>query len=328
MESEERGVASPSRAASRSKFAILGCFVGLLMFLSLIGCTAPGGLLKFRDADLPKATAKQPVTSCLALWQPTTGEGLDGLTCRGFAGQIFFFAGEKQLPSVVNGEVRIFVFDDQGTPEEQVKPIHQFVFPAEMWKYYLNRTKMGATYALFIPYTRKGSHTAQCSLRVKYTPANGPTLHSEMVNVLLKGSSESKDKDQDQLAGRKAKRDDSAADPELRKVARDFDSSTRRHHDPAVQLAAAAIEQPETRRRSQPLTAAERQRILNEARARANGKTVVSSDDFDPSDDEDNEVVYVRPDKPSSRKRDRTETDRPADPRSSIETLTIELPHR
>jgi hypothetical protein len=297
----------------------------LLVAALLPGCASTGGgLFKFGDRDFPKADEKHPVTRVMALWQPSTGTGLDGLTCRGFAGQIFFFAGEDELPAEVNGDVRIYVFDDQGSREDQVKPLHEFNFPADTWKHYLAKTKLGPTYVLFIPYSRKGQHPAQCSLRLRFTAPNGAVVHSDMVNVSLPGSSGSKNAES--LAKRQANRNGSDVDDSSRATEPDGDARPGTHRDPAVQLAAANIDQPATRRTARALTPAERQRIINEALARQNGASLATDGEDASPDDADDDVVYVRDDQPTTTSR-RPAANRPAtQDRSSVKTHTIELP--
>ncbi len=134
-----------------------------------------------------KATGSDPVMEVFCLWDDGEGRGLDGLPARGFAGQIMFFtAGQKEAVKI-DGDVRIYVFDDQGDAEEQARPIHQFDFTADAWNTYLRPSDFGGTYQLFIPYTRKGGHQAQCTLRVRYTPPGGQPLYSKPTTVTLKG---------------------------------------------------------------------------------------------------------------------------------------------
>lgn len=154
----------------------------------LCGC-ASTGLLKFGKEDFPKAGPKNPVKHVMAIWQPATGVGLEGRTCRGFAGQVFFITNDSPTPALIDGDVTIRLFDDQGSPEEQAKPIHQFQFDPDSWKSHARLGQLGLTYAVFIPYTRKGTHEASCSMMVSYTPrGGGPTLNSELVNADLPGT--------------------------------------------------------------------------------------------------------------------------------------------
>jgi hypothetical protein len=134
-----------------------------------------------------KATASDPVMEVFCLWDDGEGRGLDGLPARGFGGQIMFFTARQKEAVKVEGDVRIYLFDDQGDAEEQARPIHEFNFTADAWNTYLRPSDFGGTYQLFIPYTRKGNHQAQCTLRVRYTPTGGQPLYSKPTTVMLKG---------------------------------------------------------------------------------------------------------------------------------------------
>jgi len=136
----------------------------------------------------PQEGPNNPVVKVLSIWQPASGVDPEGKSARGFAGQIMFFTGKEQAISIVGGGVKIYVFDDQGSVEEQVKPIHIWDFKPEVWKALKVDSQMGPTYQVFIPYTRKGTHEANCSLRLKYEPLTGTPVPSEMVNVTLAGT--------------------------------------------------------------------------------------------------------------------------------------------
>jgi len=157
----------------------------ICLTLCLTGC-AGTGLFHFSN-DFPKPSLKNPVTRIVGLWQTAEGVAVNDAS-RGFSGQILFFANDEKLPVQVDGEVMIYVFDDQGSQEEQIKPIHQWRYPAESWNALLGKGPLGATYNVFIPYTRPGFHQADCTLRVRYTPKQGPTIYSEMVHIVLPGA--------------------------------------------------------------------------------------------------------------------------------------------
>jgi len=158
----------------------------LLLLWTSSGCQL---LNNAKLASLPEATIEHPVVEIICVWQPGEGTGTDGLPCRGFAGQVLFFAMGEKAPVRVNGKVRVYVFDDQGTEAEQELPIHQFDFDAVAFQNFLTNTNMGAAYQLFIPYTRKGTHAATCTLRVRYTPEEGSRVYSKMASLNLPGTS-------------------------------------------------------------------------------------------------------------------------------------------
>ena len=140
---------------------------------------------------IPTASAKDPVVSILCLWQPGEGHDPEGYPCKGFSGQILFLSNRASTPVRVEGEVRIYLFDDQGTAEEQTKPLRQFDFDKGSWDIHLAQTSLGPTYSVFVPYVRRGVSDAQCTLRVRLKPKFGPVVLSDFSNMPLNGTRKS-----------------------------------------------------------------------------------------------------------------------------------------
>ncbi len=152
------------------------------------GCTTPGLFSKWTHRnDTPKATATNPALRILCMWQPADGVGVDEKPARGVAGQIFFFTRGGVMPVEVDGDVRVFLFDDQGSEEQQGTPLEQFDFVKGSWKAQLVGTQFGPAYQLFVPYGRKGHHQTELALRVRLTPPSGPVIFSDMAKVVLPG---------------------------------------------------------------------------------------------------------------------------------------------
>lgn len=167
----------------------------LIALLALSGCTTSSLFSKLMHKQkFVKATAANPAVRCLCLWEPSEGVGVDNKPARGVSGQIFFFTRSDAASVVVDGDVRIFVFDDQGSADDQTQPLHQFDFVAGTWQAHLTSTQFGPAYQLFVPYSRKGRHQAELALRVRLTPPNGLPLYSEMAKVSLPGYERAKDK--------------------------------------------------------------------------------------------------------------------------------------
>ncbi len=99
---------------------------------------------------------------------------------------MFFAKGYKE-PVIASGDVRIYVFDEHGSNGDASLPLHQFDFPSAAWNSFLAPSNLGATYQIFIPYTRKGQNSASCSLRVRLTPEGGLPTYSKMATVELGG---------------------------------------------------------------------------------------------------------------------------------------------
>lgn len=150
----------------------------------LAGCTSLDLNLTDFSRTVDQTTS---VGELVCLWEAAEGVGLDGLPTRGFAGQILFFVKGQPQPVRVNADVRIYVFDNQGTSEEQSRPLHEFNFPSDVWNTYLTQTNLGAAYQLFIPYTRKGGNFAKCELRVRLTAPDRLPVYSKMAAITLPG---------------------------------------------------------------------------------------------------------------------------------------------
>ena len=155
----------------------------LSLLIPVMGCTT----IHFPfQKSMPKATAANPVTQVVCLWQQSEGRDPDGLPCRGFAAQVLFLSSRDGTPVTAEGDVRIYLFDDQGTVEEQTKPLHQFNFNNGAWELHLINSKyLGPTYNVFVPYTRRGTTHAACALRIRFTPKSGIPIFSDLTNLPL-----------------------------------------------------------------------------------------------------------------------------------------------
>lgn len=156
----------------------------LPILMSLAGCASLH--LPWSKDRVVRATARNPAVQVLCLWQSSTGRDPEGLPCRGFAGQIIFLSGRGTTPLAVDGDVRIYVFDDQGTLEERSVP-RMWDFDSAAWNMHLTNSSLGPAYSVFIPYTRPGSQQAACTLRLRLTPKDGQPIFSETASVILPG---------------------------------------------------------------------------------------------------------------------------------------------
>lgn len=176
----------------RQRYSVL-----LIALLACTGCTTTSLFSKLAHKQkFIKATADNPAVRCLCLWEAAEGTGVDNKPSRGVSGQIFFFTRGNVSSVEVDGDVRIYLFDDQGAPEDQAQPLHQFDFKEGTWKAHLTSTQFGPAYQLFVPYSRKGYHQADLALRVRLTPPNGMPLYSELARVSLLGYERAKEKDE------------------------------------------------------------------------------------------------------------------------------------
>jgi hypothetical protein len=157
----------------------------VLALTGLSGCATM--IIPWTGNKIPQATASNPVVQIVCLWEQAEGRDPEGVPCRGFAGQILFLANRHATPVEVHGDVRIYLFDNVGSAEEQSKPLRQFDFSSDAWKLHLTKSAVGPSYSVFVPYVRRGQHNAQCSLRVRLAPKDGPTIFSETSTLPLRG---------------------------------------------------------------------------------------------------------------------------------------------
>ncbi len=169
------------KAICKPRWAV--SWAALLMLTS--GCTT---LMWPSKAHFVKSGPHNPVVEIMCLWQPGEGQDSQGHPTRGFAGQIMFFTRNEAQAAQVDGTVRIYVFDDVGTIEEQGRPIKEFELTSEQWNANLYESALGAKYQVFVPYTRPGGYQAYCAIRVQFNPADGgPPVFSRMASVELPG---------------------------------------------------------------------------------------------------------------------------------------------
>jgi hypothetical protein len=157
----------------------------------MCGCQSVPFFSKFHYLE---ADSRHPLMEVLCVWEPAEGRGVDNAPARGFGGQILCFASGYKEPVKVRGDVRIYVFDDKGVNGDSSLPIHQFDFTADAWNTFLKPSSLGASYQIFIPYTRKGLDAANCTLRVRLTPEGGLPVYSRMATVALAGQGVEKKK--------------------------------------------------------------------------------------------------------------------------------------
>ncbi len=241
-------------------------FAVVFALLILAGCASPG-FFKFSKPDFPKTGLKNPVIRILGMWEPAEGI-FDNKSCRGFSAQILFFGQNGDLPAQVDGDVLIYVFDDQqGPTEDRAMPIRKFEYPAATWNAFLSKGPLGATYSVFVPYTRPGLHEAKCALRIHYIPKVGFPAYSEMVNVVLPGIKKVKEESQTGSATSTRNRDAAAEASQAEEAtrnpprARGFSATLPSREEIQDQLHAQ-------RPRAAELNSQERRRIMREATAR------------------------------------------------------------
>jgi len=245
------------------------------LLLAASGCSSLGNF-RLGQERIPQASPKNPIVQVLAMWQPGEGPGIDNKTTRGFVGTLYFFTSKSPIAAKTNGSVSVYLFDDQGEEEEQVKPLHHFIWESKDIAQLGQPGKLGQSYTVFIPYTRPGFHKAQCSLRVTYTPDAGSPVNSEMAYVALPGRKYRDHQESDQAGLKQRKRprtsedEEDAGTPEIRSLEMGRSNRTALPHSElarrieSIDLTALRKPKDSPALSAAPLNERERARIIRE----------------------------------------------------------------
>ncbi|MBC7968177.1 MAG: hypothetical protein H7Z17_19895 [Fuerstia sp.] len=167
----------------------------ILMMVIFSGCASSTSLI--RDPSIlvkdPLSIVGHPriernVARVVALWEPTTGKGLDDQNARGFAGQILFFGSGCETGARVHGTVNIYEYDnyDANSDEEPVL-LHTFAFDPDAWEVHRGVGTFGHSYSVFIPYMKHHKDQVHCGLKVEFIMEDGRRISTGTTEVLLQG---------------------------------------------------------------------------------------------------------------------------------------------
>lgn len=168
-----------------SKVALALC--GTIL-ISSVGCTTT--MLQSSKSVLtaPISFVRQGsdkrISKVLGLWEPSEGQGLDGTTSRGFAGQVMFFSFGKPSPVKVTGTVKVYLYEDYDPEQKDRQPKHVFTFVEDGWDAHRSEGTLGQSYNVFLP-AGETSASRTYGLRVEHTDRNGRVTRSPFTKVSL-----------------------------------------------------------------------------------------------------------------------------------------------
>ncbi len=128
---------------------------------------------------------RQRAVRILCLWEAAEGQGLDGRSARGFAGQILFFGSLDAAPIPVHGTVRIYEYENFHPDDIAAKPIHIFVFDDSGWNAHRAESTVGQSYNVFLPYVKRHNGMAMCALKVEFLSGDGRLISSPITEITL-----------------------------------------------------------------------------------------------------------------------------------------------
>ena len=167
----------------------------ILMLVIFSGCASSTALI--RDPALlvrdPGSIVGHPriernVARVVALWEPTTGKGIDDENARGFAGQILFFGSGCETGARVHGTVNIYEYDNYDpNSDDDPELLHTFAFDPEAWEVHRGAGTFGHSYSVFIPYMKHNKDQVHCGLKVELVLDDGRRISTSTTEVLLQG---------------------------------------------------------------------------------------------------------------------------------------------
>lgn len=150
---------------------------------------AGGGCARFdlrEDIPWSKAYGQEP-NKVVVTWTDTvlSQPGRSGV--RGFGGRIMFFGEDEQEPLEVDGTLTVYAFRENAATGERPQPDRKFVFPAEQFRKHYSKSKLGPSYSVWLPWDPAGGPQEQVSLMLRFEPAEGATVTSDLTRQLLPG---------------------------------------------------------------------------------------------------------------------------------------------
>ena len=125
--------------------------------------------------------------SVVAFWTDAV-QNVPGTTGkRGFGGRLYFYGKTPNKPVKVDGAVVVYAFDETNRDPRNVIPDKKFVFSRDQFKNLLEKTEVGPSYNLWLPWDEVGGQEKQISLIARFTSEKGEMCSSEQSKMLLPG---------------------------------------------------------------------------------------------------------------------------------------------
>lgn len=159
------------------------------------GCHAPGDW-KFADLynldkglpwtdDKPKPGIPARV---VGTWTDTVLRREGQTPQRGFGGRLFFYGRNSNDPILVDGQLVVYAFDENGREPTDNRPTRRYVFPPEQIALHESESKLGKSYSFWLPWDEVGGSQTEVSLICRFEPKGGPVVVSEQTRHLLPGT--------------------------------------------------------------------------------------------------------------------------------------------
>jgi len=169
--------------------------VALLSLLFVLGCHTPLAVKQIQAKNpLAKNAAKTPV-EIVDVWNSYAQTTTEGKTMRGMAGRVHFYDDPRKGRAVkVEGDLTVYVFDDNETDPARTKPLKVFQFKAEtLAQHYSHQKPLGHGYNFFLPIDEIGGEEKPLCIMVRFddklndTKLDDMPLIAQPINTILAG---------------------------------------------------------------------------------------------------------------------------------------------
>lgn len=171
----------PKTILPRRWWLILACAV------ILSGCSSlkilPTGLALPGQDDKPQQPA-----NIVAVWSDMVLQQPDGQAARGFGGRLTFYTAKAVKPVRVEGSLVVYGFEEEEGIPAKVQPDQKYVFTPEQFAQHYEKTGLGHSYAVWVPWDAAGGPHKEVSLIARFTPKNGQLVVGEQTRHVLPGS--------------------------------------------------------------------------------------------------------------------------------------------
>jgi hypothetical protein len=188
-----------------SKFALAGmqsrlgfCLAAAAAAALLSGCSE----LDLRK-NIPWGEKDKPEVpgQLVAFWTDAVQNQAGHTGKRGFGGRLYFYGKNPNKPVKVAGSIVIYAFDETDRDPKNVIPDKKFVFSAEQFKSQYEKTELGPSYSIWLPWDDVGGIEKQISLIARFTSEKGEMVTSDQSKMLLPGLPPPKKELPPELAG-------------------------------------------------------------------------------------------------------------------------------
>ena len=169
----------PQTIVPRRWWLILACV------LILSGCTSMKTLPTIPGIPAGEDKPQQP-SNIVAVWTDMVVHDPNGPPARGFGGRLSFYGAKGYKPVRVDGTLVVYGFEEDGSLAK-VKPDMKFVFTPEQFTQHYEKSSLGHSYAVWVPWDAAGGPQKDVSLIVRFVPKDGQLIVSEPSRHVLPG---------------------------------------------------------------------------------------------------------------------------------------------